>query len=93
MISRQREKAEKLLNLHHSDKLLILPNIWDVLGAKLLESEGYPAIATASASIAYSRGFDDNQEIDFSTLLELFQSICDSTHLPVTADIERGYAD
>ena len=54
--------------------MLILPNIWDVLGAKLLEAEGFEAIATASASIAFSRGHDDNQEIDFSTLLELLKS-------------------
>jgi len=88
----QRKKAENLLELHHSGKLLILPNIWDVLGAKLLESEGFEAIATASASIAFSRGHDDNQEIDFTELLKLFRSICDSTFLSVTADIERGYA-
>ncbi|MDN5202795.1 isocitrate lyase/phosphoenolpyruvate mutase family protein [Fulvivirgaceae bacterium BMA10] len=88
----QRKKAETLLELHHSDKLLILPNIWDVLGAKLLESEGFEAIATASASVAFSRGYDDNQEIDFTILLRLLRTICNSTSLPVTADIERGYA-
>ena len=93
MIDRQRNKAETLLNLHHSDELLILPNIWDVLGAKLLEAEGYGAIATASASVAFSRGFDDNLEINFNTLLELLKSICESTNLPVTADIEKGYAN
>lgn len=89
----QRKKAEVLRQLHHSEKLLILPNIWDVLGAKLLESEGFEAIATASASVAFSNGYDDNQEIEFTTLLKLFESICSSTALPVTVDIERGYAD
>ncbi|MEO9802683.1 MAG: isocitrate lyase/phosphoenolpyruvate mutase family protein [Reichenbachiella sp.] len=93
MTDLQGKKAETLLSLHHSEKLLILPNVWDVLGAKLLESEGFEAIATASASVAFSRGFDDNQEIDFTTLLRLFRSICQSTSLPVTVDIERGYAD
>ncbi|MEP1778726.1 isocitrate lyase/phosphoenolpyruvate mutase family protein [Reichenbachiella sp.] len=93
MTDLQRKKAETLLSLHHSEKLLILPNVWDVLGAKLLESEGFEAIATASASVAFSKGFDDNQEIDFTTLLRLFRSICQSTSLPVTVDIERGYAD
>ena len=93
MIDRQRNKAETLQKLHHSDELLILPNIWDVLGAKLLESEGYGAIATASASISFSSGFDDKQEINFNTLLDLLKSICESTNLPVTADIEKGYAN
>lgn len=88
----QRKKAETLLNLHHQEKLLLLPNVWDVLGAKLVESEGFEAIATASAAVAFSKGFDDNEEIEFATLLQLFQTICESTSLPVTADIERGYA-
>lgn len=88
-----RKKAESLLELHHSGKLLILPNIWDVLGAKLLESEGFKAIATASASVAFSNGFNDGQEIKFESLLRILKPICDCTYLPVSADIERGYAD
>ena len=93
MNDKQRIKAETFLNLHHAKELLVLPNIWDVLGAKLLEAEGYSAIATASASVAFSMGFDDNQEIEFDTLLRLLKSICEHTVLPVTADIEKGYAN
>lgn len=86
------KKAELFLELHHSDKLLILPNIWDVIGAKLLESQGFNAIATASASIAFASGYNDGQEIKFDYLLNILSSICKSTKLPVSADIERGYA-
>ncbi len=89
----QRQKAEHLLQLHHDHKLLVLPNIWDVLGAKLLEHEGFPAIATASAAVAFSRGYDDNQEISFAALLQLLESICNASSLPVTADLEKGYAN
>lgn len=92
MNTQQRKKAEDLLALHHADELLILPNIWDILGAKLLEKSGYRAIATASASIAFAYGYNDGQHIEFDKLLNILHSICKCTDLPITADVERGYA-
>jgi 2-methylisocitrate lyase-like PEP mutase family enzyme len=88
----QAEKAKQFHDLHHSGKLLILPNIWDVLGAKLLEDVGYAAIATASAAVAYSNGYKDGENISFSEVLYILKRIANSVDLPVTADVESGYA-
>jgi 2-methylisocitrate lyase-like PEP mutase family enzyme len=88
----QKEKAVEFHRLHHAGKMLILPNIWDPLGALLLESLEYPAIATASASIAYSNGYHDGENISFNDMLTSVTKITHSVHLPVTADIESGYA-
>ncbi|MGV3529437.1 MAG: isocitrate lyase/PEP mutase family protein [Flavisolibacter sp.] len=90
--SNQNEKALQLRQLHHAENLLILPNIWDVLGAKLLESLGYPAIATASASIAYANGYPDGEKIPFEDLCSILSKISNNVNSPVTADIESGYA-
>ena len=87
------EKGNQLKQLHHNDKLLILPNIWDSLGAIMLESLGYPAVATASASIAFSNGYPDGEKISFNDLLFVLQKIVQSVKIPVTADIESGYAE
>src|SRR5258708_4372244 len=76
-----------------SDKMLVLPNIWDPLGALLMEDLGYSVIATASAAIAYTNGYNDKEKIPFSDLLELLKKITASVNLPVTADIESGYAE
>src|SRR5258706_8032296 len=89
----QKEKAERFHELHHTGKMLVLPNIWDPLGALLMEDLGYPAIATASAAIAYANGYNDKEKIPFSDLLELLKKITASVNLPVTADIESGYAE
>jgi len=89
----QKEKVERLYELHHSGRLLVLPNIWDPLGASLLESLGYPAIATASAAVAYSNGYNDGEKIPFDFLLSILKRIVNSVTVPVTADIESGYAD
>jgi len=88
----QKEKAEQFYRLHHSGKLLILPNIWDILGARLLEDLGYPALATASASIAFTNGFNDGEKMPFVELLPLLKKITGSVTLPVSADIESGYS-
>ncbi len=88
----QAEKAKALHNLHLSGKLLLLPNVWDVLGARLLEDTGYKAIATASAAIAYSNGYNDGEQIPFTEVLRILTAIANSVHVPVTADIESGYA-
>lgn len=90
--STQLEKAKRFRALHHTNELLVLANIWDSLGAILLESLHYPAIATASASIAYSNGKLDGEQITFKHLLAILDNIVSSVDLPVTADIESGYA-
>jgi 2-methylisocitrate lyase-like PEP mutase family enzyme len=89
----QKEKAERFHDLHHNGKMLVLPNIWDPLGAMLLENLEYPAIATASASISYSNGLNDGENLSFSDLLIQLKKITNSVSVPVTADIENGYAD
>ena len=89
----QSAKAQALLSLHNNGKLLILPNIWNPIGARMLEVKGYSAIATASAAIAESMGYNDGEQIKLETMLEMVARIVRSVSLPVTADFEAGYSD
>ena len=82
-IIRQQEKAALLHELHHSGKLLLLPNIWDSLGARLLQDLGYPAVATASASVAFANGYDDGEHIPFAELLIILKKIVATVTVPV----------
>lgn len=91
-IELQKRKAELFLSLHNSNKILLLPNIWDPIGARILQSKGFPAVATASAAISASLGYKDGEKIKFTTHLEIIKRIADSVDIPVTADIESGYA-
>jgi 2-methylisocitrate lyase-like PEP mutase family enzyme len=91
--SNQQSKAKELYRLHHTGSLLVLPNIWDPLGAALLEKLNFTAIATASAAIAWANGYQDKEKIPFERVLELLTPIVNSVSLPVTADIESGFAD
>lgn len=88
----QQLKAKQFHQLHHSGKMLVLPNIWDPLGAVLLESMEYPAIATASAAMSFANGYEDGENLPLNDFLALLTKIASSVNIPVTADIESGYA-
>jgi 2-methylisocitrate lyase-like PEP mutase family enzyme len=92
-MSMQSEKADRFLSLHQDPELLVLPNVWSPIGARILEAEGYPAIATASAAISASLGYRDGERIRRSTLFDLLGRIAHSVSVPVSADLEAGYAD
>lgn len=89
----QAAKAQQLLSLHNNGKLLILPNVWNPIGARMLEAKGFTAVATASAAIAESMGYSDGEQIKLDTMLEMVARIVRSVNLPVTADFEAGYSD
>lgn len=91
--SAQIEKAEQLRALHQAKQPFLLPNIWEPLGAALLENLGYKAIATSSSAMALTNGLLDGENMDFSRLLFQLKNIADAVSVPVTADIEKGYAD
>lgn len=67
----QKKKAEIFLSLHTNGKFLLLPNIWNPIGARILEAKGFPSVATASAAISSSLGYKDGEKIKFSTILKL----------------------
>lgn len=93
MYEQQKRNAKILLDLHAAPRLLVLPNVWNPIGARILERQGYPAVATASAAIAESLGFRDGEALQRSTMLEQVGRVAAAVQVPVTADMEGGYAE
>jgi len=89
----RRQKANLLRELHHRGKPLVLPNIWDVASARIIEDAGYEAIATTSAGIAFSLGYPDGQKISREEMLARVARIARAVKVPVTADVEAGYGN
>lgn len=92
-MTEQAKKAHTLLSLHSNGRLLILPNVWNPIGARMLQAKGYTAVATASAAIAESLGYGDGEKLKLSTMLEMVARIVRSVEVPVTADFEAGYSN
>ena len=86
-------RAEKLQALIDADETLVLPNVWDVAGARIVAEQGYPVIATSSAGIAWSLGCPDGEVISRDDMLFMIKKIAASVDLPVTADMEAGYGE
>jgi 2-methylisocitrate lyase-like PEP mutase family enzyme len=87
----QAEKAHKLHSLHLGPRVLVLPNVWDVASARIVEDAGFPAVATSSAGVANSLGYPDGQKISRDEMLEVVARIARAVSVPVTADMEAGY--
>lgn len=86
--------ATRFLALHRAPRLLTVVNVWDAVTARVVAStEGTVALATASHSIAASRGYPDGEVIGVDEMLEEVRRIVAVTELPVTADLEAGYGD
>ena len=88
----QAEKATRLLQLHHAETPLVLINAWDAASARLVEQAGFPAVATTSAGVANALGYPDGQYIPWTEMVEATRRIAEAVRVPVTADIEAGFA-
>jgi len=86
-----RRKADALRALHRPGDPVVFVNVWDCAGARILEADGVPAIATTSAGIAFSKGYPDGQRIPRELMLAEVARIAASVSVPVTADLESGY--
>lgn len=84
---------EKFKELHSQKELLLLPNAWDARSAIMLQECKYAAIATSSAAVANSLGYDDGEKMSFVDYLFVIRRILSNIKIPLTVDIETGYGD
>jgi 2-methylisocitrate lyase-like PEP mutase family enzyme len=91
-VSEQTERAARFLILHQGESPLLLPNPWDVGSAKLLASLGFEALATTSGGFAATLGRLDGS-VSREEALAHAAAIVAATDLPVSADLENGFAD
>jgi methylisocitrate lyase len=89
----QKRRAEQFRGLHVPGTPLILFNIWDAGGAKVVAKCGAKAIATSSWSVASASGFADGERIPLGLAIDNLRRIVAATDLPVTIDLEGGYGD
>lgn len=85
--------SKNFKNLHEQDAPLLLPNAWDALSALILEQAGFKAIGTTSWGMANSLGYKDGEIISFQACLSIVEKIMAVISIPVTVDIESGFAE
>jgi 2-methylisocitrate lyase-like PEP mutase family enzyme len=87
----QYERATRFRKLHDAGTFSIA-NAWDGGSAKVLQSVGFAALATSSGAAAATLGRPDGR-ISLEEALAHAKVICAATTLPVSADLEKGFAD
>ncbi|MET8044065.1 isocitrate lyase/phosphoenolpyruvate mutase family protein [Micromonospora sp. NPDC005215] len=79
--------------LHHDRAAgdpLVLPGPWDAASARVLADAGFPALATPSAGVAASLGYEDGAtppDEMFAAVARIVRAVS----VPVSADVEGGY--
>src|SRR2546429_10009703 len=86
----QSQQAERFRALHTGPRMLVLPNAWDAVSARLIEEAGFPAIATSSAGVAWALGYADGERISSGEMLAVVRRIVQGVRVPGTADVGAG---
>lgn len=85
--------AQTFRALHHGRALgdpLVLPGPWDAASARVFADAGFPALATPSAGVAASLGYEDGAtppDEMFAAVARIVRAVS----VPVSADVEGGY--
>jgi 2-methylisocitrate lyase-like PEP mutase family enzyme len=88
----QARQAEHFREMHRGP-LLLLPNAWDALSARIFAAAGFTAIATTSGGVSWAIGYADGEAAPWEEVVAATRRIVRSVRVPVSADIEAGFGD
>ncbi|HYJ56028.1 MAG TPA: isocitrate lyase/phosphoenolpyruvate mutase family protein [Mycobacterium sp.] len=86
-------RAEALLALHQPGNPVILPTVWDAWSARLAVAAGFAALTVGSHPVADSIGKPDNEGMTFDDVVTRVAQITAAVDVPISVDIEAGYAE
>jgi 2-methylisocitrate lyase-like PEP mutase family enzyme len=89
--AQQVEMANSFLARHRVPPILLLPNVWDAMSARLFAGAGFDALATTSGGVAWALGYPDGEHAPWVEVVAATARIVRSAQVSVTADIEAGY--
>jgi len=84
-------RCDLLRSLHRPGDPLLLPNAWDVATARSVVAAGFPVVATTSAGVAGTLGYEDHEGAPGDEMLAAAERIARGVEVPVTVDAEAGY--
>jgi len=86
------EKALRFRKLHQGPGAFLIANAWDAGSARILAGLGFQALATSSGACAGTLGRRDGA-VTRDEALAHARAIVMATDLPVSADLEKCFAD
>jgi 2-methylisocitrate lyase-like PEP mutase family enzyme len=83
--------AAAFRSMHHGE-MLILPNAWDAMSARVFEETGCRAVATTSAGVSWSLGYPDGERVPWVEFLGATRRIARALSVPLSVDFESGFS-
>lgn len=90
--AQQRDIGTSFLARHRPPPVLLLPNVWDAMSARLFVAARFDALATTSGGVAWALGYPDGEFVPWAEVVAVTARIVRCAQVPVTADIEAGYS-
>jgi len=86
--------CQRLRQLLARPEIIVIPGVYDCLGAKLAEQQGFEVVATSGFGIAASvLGLPDYGFVTATEMLYSVGRIAQSINIPLIADLDTGYGN
>jgi 2-methylisocitrate lyase-like PEP mutase family enzyme len=84
----QKEKVRRFRKRLQARDAFILPEVWDVVSARVMADAGFDLIGISPVSIAWAQGLNQNERLTLDELVGAAQKITRDFAVPVNADLE-----
>jgi 2-methylisocitrate lyase-like PEP mutase family enzyme len=84
----QKEKARRFRKRLHARETFMLPEIWDVVSARIMADAGFDLIGISAVSMAWADGLSRDQRLPLAQIAAATQKIARNFAVPLNADLE-----
>jgi 2-methylisocitrate lyase-like PEP mutase family enzyme len=84
----QKEKIRKLRRRLQTSDTFVMPEVWDVVSARVMADAGFEFISTSAVSIGWCLGYQASERIATDDLLTIAGRVTKGFETPVVADLE-----
>lgn len=84
----QKEKVRRFRKRLQARAAFILPEVWDVVSARVMADAGFDLIGLSPESIAWAQGLNKRERLTLEALVSAAQKIAHNFAIPVNADLE-----
>ena len=84
-------QSQRLRELLRSGETLLMPDAYDPISARIIQSCGFDAVKCSGCSIAVANCLGHEAELDRTLNQQVTRSIVAAVDVPVMADGEDGY--
>jgi hypothetical protein len=84
---RQAATAATFLARHRAPPVLLLPNAWDAMSARIFIAAGFDALATTSGGVAWALGYPDGEAAPWAEVVTATARIVRAAQVAVPANV------